>query len=183
MQRTWELKRGGYAARKHQLLRRNRLRPQPSGPATIATGVSYGVRMRNTVGPMRGAWATYALAAREGAGLSRPEMARRVGVDRVTVWRWETGKQRPEDVATAQAFAVALGLDLDEVLAAAGLRPGITPPTEPTREVDEELEMILASSFDNRTKMRMIKRLEEIREQDRQRRMAEIQFWLGRDAG
>ncbi|MGH2760451.1 MAG: helix-turn-helix domain-containing protein [Actinomycetota bacterium] len=41
------------------------------------------------------------------AGLSLSELARAVGVDRGTIWRWETGRRRPRGRA-AERFLTAL---------------------------------------------------------------------------
>lgn len=142
--------------------------------------------MRNTSGPARGNWATYARAARESSLLTKAELARRLSVDRGTIHRWEAGANRPESPDMVAAFAQVLGLDLDEALAAAGLRPGTPAPAEPTRERDEELEMILAAPVDDRMKKRMIERLYELRERDKQRRIDEIKFIIDprpRDVG
>lgn len=100
------------------------------------------LRMRSAGDQERGSWATYAKVAREGVGLGKSELARRLGVDRGTIHRWEIGRTRPEDPEVVRVFAEVLGLDLDEALAAAGLRPGVSAPAEPTREVDEEIELV-----------------------------------------
>ena len=144
------------------------------------------MRVRNTSDDRRGTWATFAKAARDGARMSQSELARRLNVERTTVWRWETGKQKPESADMVAAFAAVLGIDTDEALAAAGLRPGTPAPAEPTRERDEELELILAASVSDRMKQRMIERLYELRERDKQRRMEEIRFIIDprrRDVG
>jgi hypothetical protein len=101
-------------------------------------------------------------------------------VDRTTVFRWETQRARPESAELVQAVAEALGVDLDEALAAAGLKPGIAPPVEPTREHDEEMEMILTAPVDPATKKKMVDRLLELRERDKQRRMEDLTFLLER---
>lgn len=100
--------------------------------------------MRNTPAPQRGIWATYVLAARKNAGprLSQAELARRLGVDRSTIWRWETGQSKPEDADIVAQLAEVLDLDLEEALAAAGLRPGVSAPAEPTRDIDEEIDLV-----------------------------------------
>lgn len=152
--------------------------PQPSSPGRTAVPPPYGVHMRNTSGPSRGNWATYARVARESALLSKAELARRLNVDRGTIHRWETGSNRPESPDMVAAFAQVLGLDLDEALAAAGLRPGAQAPAEPTRERDEEVELILAAPVDDRMKQRMLERLFELRERDKQRRMDELRFLI-----
>lgn len=66
--------------------------------------------------------------------MSQSELARRVAVDRVTVYRWENGIQRPENVDVVKRVAEALGVEVDEALAAAGLRLDADPPARPTRE-------------------------------------------------
>lgn len=116
--------------------------PHPSGPAETHPYVPYGVHMRNTSGPGRDTWATYVQAAREHAGLNKTELARRIGKDRATIGRWEDGKNRPEDANLVARFADVLGLDRDEALAAAGLRPDVEPPAAPTVEIDEEITLV-----------------------------------------
>lgn len=140
----------------------------------------YRVHMRNTSGSERGSWATYVRAAREGVLMSKAELGRRLGKDRGTIHRWETGQNTPEDAEVVSAFADVFGLDLDEALAAAGLRPGSAAPAEPTRERDEEIELILKAPVDDRTKQLMLERLYELRERDKQRRMEDIQFLIKR---
>lgn len=110
--------------------------------------------------------------------MSQSELARKLGVDRVTIYRWETGQQRPESAETVARFARETGVDVDEALAAAGLRPGIQAPAEPTREPDEELDLIMAASVDNQTKQVMIERLLERRERERQARIADLRFMI-----
>lgn len=131
--------------------------------------------MRNTGGMNRGTWATYAQAAREGAGLSKSELGRRLGVDRATIHRWETGQTRPDVIDVVVKFADVLTLDLDEVVAAAGMSPTRQAPEKPTREPDPELEEILASSLPDRVKQDLIEHVLEQRQRDHERRMAEIQ--------
>lgn len=138
----------------------------------------YGVHMRNASGSGRGTWATYVQAARESAFMSKTELARRVKKDRGTIHRWETGQNVPEDAEVVRAVADLFGLDLDEALAAAGLRPGSTAPTAPTREPDEEMDLILAAQVDDRTKQMMIERLLDLRERDKRRRMEDMDFLL-----
>lgn len=148
--------------------------PQPCRPAETPIRMPYGVHMRNTSGPGRGTWATYVQAAREHARLTKTELARRIGKDRATIGRWEDGKNRPEDADLVARFADVLGLDREEALAAAGLRPGIEPPAVPTVEVDEEVHLVRTDpNLDEPMKERIIALILERREQDRQRRMEE----------
>jgi len=108
--------------------------------------------------------------------MSQAELARHVRVDRVTIWRWERGLQKPEDSSTVHLVATALGIDLDEALAAAGMRPGVDAPTAPTREPDEEVGLILSAKVSEAMKKRMLERLYARREEDRQRRLEELRF-------
>ena len=54
--------------------------------------------------------------------LSQADFARRLGTRPNTVSGWVTGQRRP-DPASCDRIADALGLDVDEVLTAAGHRP------------------------------------------------------------
>ncbi|HEY8452150.1 MAG: helix-turn-helix transcriptional regulator [Micromonosporaceae bacterium] len=79
---------------------------------------------------MRGAdasgWGTWIATLREQARLSRTELARAAGVSRVTVHRWETGRQRPERAHLVTRVAEVLGADATQALAAAGMYPPAT---------------------------------------------------------
>jgi transcriptional regulator with XRE-family HTH domain len=137
------------------------------------------LRVRNNPAENRVAWATFAKAAREsardGRGMSQSELGRQLKVDRVTVWRWENGQQRPENSSVVARFAEILGVDLDEALAAASLRPDVEPPKQPTRERDEELEEILVADLPQRIKQELIEAVLSERERDKERRMQMIQ--------
>jgi transcriptional regulator with XRE-family HTH domain len=76
--------------------------------------------MRNAAG---GTWATLVKRMRATTGMTGAELARRLDVDRATIWRWEAGRQKPESANLIKAFADLFGLDVDDALAAAGLRP------------------------------------------------------------
>lgn len=141
----------------------------------------YGVHMRSTPSPRRDTWAAFIKVARERAGVNKTELGRRIGRDRNTVQRWEDGKHRPDDADLVARVAAALDLDLEEALAAAGMRPGVAPPAAPT-PVDEEVELIMRSPVSDAMKRRMLARLEELREQDRQRRMEQISWILEQGA-
>ncbi len=130
--------------------------------------MGYGVRVRNTSGGSSGGWATYVKRAREGVPMSQSELARRLGTDRTTVWRWENDRQRPENADVVAAVARVLQLDQEEALAAAGLRPGVEAPAEPTRELDEELELVRTDPrLPPDVKLRIIKLIVERRERER----------------
>lgn len=115
-------------------------------PAAPPQKPLYPVRVRNTPADRpRLTWAKYMQALREATGLSRPAMARRLNIDPATIWRWETGKQKPESPAVPQAIADLFGLDLDDVLTAAGLRLDRPPAAKPTPEptLDPDLQIIM----------------------------------------
>lgn len=164
-----------------KLRKSNSAGPQPQRPAGTPLSLPYRVRVRNTPAEQRGTWATFAKAARTGARMSQSELARRLNVERTTVWRWETGKQKPESADMVAAFARILDIDLDEALAAAGLRPGVTAPAEPTREVDEEIDLVRRNpNLTEQQKMQIVKVILARRERERvaaieeTRRMIEI---------
>ena len=166
--------------RKWVLHKSNATGPQPSRPAETPIHMPYGVHMRNTSGPGRGTWATYIKAAREHARLTKTELARRISKDRATVGRWEDGKNRPEDANLVALIADVLNLDIDEALAAAGLRPGVEAPPTPTVELDEEEQMVLAADVDEDTRREALEQLHRMRMRDRQRRMEDLEFLLRR---
>jgi transcriptional regulator with XRE-family HTH domain len=143
--------------------------------------VPYGVRVRNTAN--RGGWGGYVKAAREAALLSQSELARRLRTDRTTVWRWEAGRQTPENAGIVADVARELNLDVDEALAAAGLRPGVEPPAQPTVERDEEVELILSANISDKKKTDLLGRLFQLREQDRQRRDQTIRWMIDEAEG
>jgi transcriptional regulator with XRE-family HTH domain len=65
--------------------------------------------------------------------MTQRALSEKADVARETIWRWETGKQVPESVETVKLVALALGIDLDRALAAAGLHPGQAPVAEDPR--------------------------------------------------
>ncbi|WP_158619070.1 helix-turn-helix transcriptional regulator [Micromonospora sp. M71_S20] len=101
--------------------------------------------MRNTATHDRGAWASLVTKTRERVGMNKSELARRLGIDRTTIIRWESGKSRPEDPTVVEAFAQLFGLDADEVLTAAGLRTGSPSSGRSTSDppLDPDLVIIM----------------------------------------
>lgn len=130
--------------------------------------------MRNTSGPERDNWATYARTARENAGLSKMALARRLGIDRATIHRWETGQTRPDDALTVQAWAAVFGIDLDDALVAAGLRPGELPDVPEV--VDPEIELVRTDpELDPEMKIRIVTLIMDRRAREREASLAETQ--------
>lgn len=111
----------------------------------MSHGLLYRVPVGTPASQTRGAWAAYVAAVRARVGMSKSELARRLGVDRGTVHRWEQNTSRPEDANVVTAFAELFDLDVDEALTAAGLRVSATPPTRPTRDVplDPDVKIIM----------------------------------------
>lgn len=133
--------------------------------------------MRNTAAQRR-IWANYVAVAREVAGLSQSELARRLGVNRVTVWRWEDERQVPEDIQVVQRFAALVAVPVADALAAAGLAPGAEPPPPPQHEPDPELDMIRNSRLRPEIKKRLIQQVLDRRAREETDRLAELETLL-----
>lgn len=97
------------------------------------------MRMRNADVTNRGDWATFVKSCRAAAKMTGAELSRRLHIDRATLWRWETGKQRPENGEIVAALADLFGVDLDEALASAGLRPMEVARPQPDPPLDPSL--------------------------------------------
>lgn len=177
-QRTRERERAGYAGRRFRLRTRKARGPLSRLPAITGFLTGYGVLMRKRDRDARQTWAEYVAAVRRATGMSRTEMARRLGVAHSTVWRWETGQQRPETPDAPEALARLLGLDVDEALAAAGLRQsGHGEPSPPPEPYDPEIELVRTDDrLSPETKERIIALIRRRREQslEETRRMIEI---------
>lgn len=98
-------------------------------------------------------WGSYARAARKHAQLSVADLAKLTGIGRATLYRWESGEQRPERAEMVARWAEAVGVDLDEALAAAGLRPGASPdrPSAQQLPLDPDLAWLAQRLQDPRT--------------------------------
>lgn len=130
------------------------------------------MHVSNASPPPRGTWATYAEAARLRLKVDKTGMADLLGIERSTIHRWETGRTRPRDPEVIRLFAEVAGLDLDEALAAAGLRPGAESRPTPR---DEEIERVLQSDLSNPIKMKIIESLMAMREEDERRHREDLQ--------
>jgi DNA-binding transcriptional regulator YiaG len=56
---------------------------------------------------------------REQLGLMQRQLAAAIGVDRVTLWRWETGANRPRGLAARQLAATLARLEKEQAQRAA----------------------------------------------------------------
>lgn len=145
---------------------------------------AYRVRVRSAWTAGSGTWATYIRSVREAAGFTKAAFARRLSVDRATVFRWEGGTSRPDSPAVVVTIADLFGLDLDEALTAAGLRPAPSPPPErPTQQRDPVIQWILDNPlFSDDEKVALVKRELARIARERADRIAELQ-WLVRERG
>lgn len=162
------------------LRRRAGAGPQPASPSIAPLPLAYGLRMRNTEG---GTWATLVKRMRAATGMTGAELARRLDVDRATIWRWEAGRQKPESAELIKAFADIFGLELDDALAAAGLRPaGVEPPRREPMDPDvlalmrmlADPETPEATKVQIRTMMRTLLEIAESTQQTRPVRRKKI---------
>jgi transcriptional regulator with XRE-family HTH domain len=132
------------------------------------------LHVRSNDGPRSGTtWASYVKAARQAAGLSQTDLAVRTGISRNTISRWEVGRYRPDKPQDVITVARATGVDPGEALAAAGFRPDVPPPVEPTRTPDPELDRIRQSKLSPAAKARLIARIKERREIEEEQRRRE----------
>lgn len=131
----------GYGTRRIAARRRNVAGPRSSSPLPI----NYRLRVRNTSAAERGTWATLVKGMRDATGMTGAELSRRLGVDRATIWRWESGRQKPENLDTVKAFADLFALDVESALIAAGMAPeGDTPPPAPSPPMPPEVVKLLS---------------------------------------
>ena len=144
----------------------------------VHVGYSHGVAERRID---RDAWA--GLVGKLVTGKSRGNksaFARTVGVTARTLDRWLAAEV---DVSEASVRAVARAFDLDamELLVGVGYYRAeevmATERREPDPD-DEAMRLIIDSDFPPRIKMRMIQRLEELRERDRAREAEEVRWWI-----
>lgn len=104
---------------------------------------------------------------REDAGLSIPEVSRRAGVDRGTLWRIEQGMIASPKAENLQAIGEVLGIPASDLFAIVGWMPSkdlptIRPylrskyhqlPTDAVREIEQYFDDVAARhgiSFDQR---------------------------------
>lgn len=138
--------------------------------------------MSNTSASRRDTWAALVASVREAAGMSKVELARRLGVDRATISRWEQGLNRPEHPDIVARFAELFALDLDDVLAAAGLRPAVQRPPRQEPPMDPDVLKLLrmlanpntpeATKEQIRAMMRVLAEMAEAQPQPPRRRKA-----------
>lgn len=99
-------------------------------------------------------------------------MARDAGLSRSTVFRWLAEGAEGITIQSVYLVADALGVDRADALKAAGNLPP---------ERDLEVDLILASNRSDARKAELIERLMRRREDERARRIADLEFVLEED--
>lgn len=140
----------------------------------------YALHMRNTAS---GTWATLVREGRERVRprLSQQALAELVGVDRTTIWRWESAGVRPENPEMVIAVAAALGVDQDEAMLAAGLAVAgkdagdADPRLRGLDPNDPVVRKIMSFDVDDEMRDMMLDRHRHNLELDRQRYLAQLE--------
>lgn len=160
---------------------------QPSRPADTRPAVVYGLHVRNTSGSGSDTWASLVKSHRDLLSMTQKQLAELAGVGRETVWRWETGKYRPEDVETVVLVANALHIDQDRAMRAAGFAVATSeaPPEPPMWALarslgldprDENVRDILGAGWSERTVEYMLREEKRLQDDDRRRRAERIRL-------
>lgn len=131
------------------------------------------------------------------AGDNKSEFARIVGVTYKTVTRW-LDPSKPGEVPLAAVIQVADAMHISPIslMLRVGYLHDADLPTPPQLELaaapaapvapdahDEPMQAILNAKFPPRIKMRMAKRLEALREEQRRRELDDVRWWLDQAQG
>ncbi|HEU4541746.1 MAG TPA: helix-turn-helix transcriptional regulator [Jiangellaceae bacterium] len=134
---------------------------------------AYRLRVGDGQGRQHG-WSSYLRRLTERPGWSVAKLARQSGIHRATIFGWIKEGGENVTIASVRLIADAAGDSMENALRAAA---DITAaPSDP--ESDPELDAILSAPVSNVTRMKMIRRLFDIREQEKQRHAEEIQRWI-----
>jgi len=112
------------------------------------------------------------MTSREGWSVAR--LARESEISRSTIFRWIAEGAEAVTVASVIAIADALGDTRANAIRAAANLPV---------DRDPEVDLILNSDLSEEVKVRMIDRLMIRREEERQRRLADLEWMLSRGTG
>lgn len=115
------------------------------------------------------AWSAYLRRAMQRAGVNASQLARRSGLHRATISEWINRGAGAITIQSVYLIADALGEDRADALKAAGNLPA---------ERDQEVDLILASNRSDAQKAALIERLMLRREEERQRRLKDLEFVL-----
>lgn len=118
------------------------------------------------------AWSLYLRRMTSRPGWSVARLARDAGLHRSAIFGWMADGANGITIRSVYLVADALGDDRANALRAAGNLPP---------ERDSEVDLILNSNWTERRKVEAIDRLMERREEERQRRIKDLEFMLGDD--
>lgn len=118
-------------------------------------------------------WSEYLRRMTKRSGWSVARLSRESGIHRATIFDWIKG-DGGVTIDSIRRIAAALGDDLETALRAAGNAGGATIDGK----TDEEVAIIMAAPVDDALKKMMLRRLEERRERDRQRRIEDFKGLL-----
>lgn len=121
-------------------------------------------------------WGAYLRRMTQRPGWSVARLARESGIHRATIFDWMKGGGESVTIASVKAIARALGDDLENALRAVA---SISTPSAPA---DEEMDLILSAPVSDDVKRRMIARLLDMREQDRQQRLNVMRWMISESA-
>lgn len=116
-------------------------------------------------------WGAYLKRMTSRPGWSVARLARESGIHRATIFDWMRGGGESVTIASVRAVARALGDDLETALRAVASLNASSPR-------DEEMDQIMSAPVDEDMKRRMITRLLELQEQDRQQRIQVVRWMV-----
>lgn len=117
------------------------------------------------------AWSEYLRRMLATRRMSVTELARRSGIHRTTISEWIHKGVGAITIQSVYLIADALEDDRANALRAAGNLPSV--------DRDPEVDLILASNRSEQEKAAMIERLMQRREEERQRRIKDLEWMLG----
>lgn len=136
-----------------------------------SSDTAYRSPMSDASGPGEN-WAAYLRRMTKRPGWSVARLSRESGIHRGTIFKWISG-DTGVTIDSVRRIAAALGDDTETALRAAG-----NAGRAARKAVDEEVALIMRAPVDDDLKQMMLRRLEERRERDRQRRIEDFQGLL-----
>lgn len=114
-------------------------------------------------------WPAYLRRMTKRPGWSVAKLARESGIHRATIFGWMKG-EGGVTIDSVRRVAAALSDDPENALRAAGR----VPPAG--GEVDEEVALIMRAPVSDEMKQRMLTKLRERREREKQQRLADLAY-------
>lgn len=148
---------------------------------------TYGVHVRHIPAAESDTWATQVRTNRQRLGLTQVVAAKRIGVSREALIRWENGKYLPDNVETVDAAARVLGIDRDLARRLARFtRDDDAGSPEPEMwtyarslgldPAEDTVREILDGPWSETTTRHMLREERRWQEEDRQRRLERIRL-------